>query len=241
MPQGGRFPQLTPEWWPVAAGGVRRAAGRIFPNSALADKPPSGTLIAQDAERYIGLGYVFGGDASQPGVWDCSSFVSYVLGHDLGLALPGGRWGEPGFPPTAHGPVVTSYASWTGAVTVTTAEVGDLACFVGEGASGHIGIVVGNNLMVSALDTAQGTCKTPIIGYGPYGAPLIYRRILGIPPGPGIPGRGGGGGAGGGGPGSALVALMVVGAMAGAVVLAAGLVGALVAAGSVWLAGKAMS
>jgi len=233
-------PGVTPEWWPLAAGAARRAAGRVFPNSALANKPPSGTVIAQDAERYIGLGYVYGGDASQPGVWDCSSFVSYVLGHDLGLALPGGRWGEPGFPPTSHGPDVEAYASWTGAVTVPTPEVGDLACFVGVGASGHIGIVVGNNLMVSALNTSQGTCKTPIIGYGPYGAPLEYRRILGIPPGPGIPGRGGGGG-GGTSSGNALIALMVVGAMAGAVVLAAGLAGGIVAAGSVWLAGKAMS
>src|SRR5215471_17844478 len=90
----------------------------------------TGTQIAQDAEQYIGLGYVYGGDASQPGVWDCSSFVSYVLGHDLGLALPGGRWGEPGFPPTSHGPVVETYASWAGAQTVTAPQVGDLACFV---------------------------------------------------------------------------------------------------------------
>jgi cell wall-associated NlpC family hydrolase len=221
-------PGVTPEWWPLAAGAARNAAGRIFPRSVL-NQPPSGTAIAAAAERYIGLGYVYGGDASQPGVWDCSSFASYVLGHDLGLALPGGRWGEPGFPPTSHGPVVTSYASWTGAVTVATPQVGDLACFVGEGASGHIGIVVGNNLMVSALD-------------GPYGAPLIYRRILGVPVGPGIPGhQGTGAGAGGGGAGSALVALMLVAAMAGTVVLAAGAVGLAVAAGSVWLAGKAAS
>jgi len=154
----------------------------------------TGTQIAADAARYVGLGYVFGGDASSPGNWDCSSFVSYVLGHDLGLTLPGGRWGEPGFPPTAHGPVVVSYASWPLSVTVPESQAapGDLVCFVGLGASGHIGIVDGPNRMISALNPDMGTLRSPIIGYGPYGAPIIYRRILGIPAGvspapPGVP------------------------------------------------------
>jgi cell wall-associated NlpC family hydrolase len=217
-----------------AAGTGRRLAAKYAAGSLFGAKV-TGTQIATDAERWIGLGYVYGGDASQPGVWDCSSFVSWVLGHDLNLALPNGRWGEPGFPPTSHGPDVESYASWTGATTVATPQVGDLACFVGVGASGHIGIVVGNNLMVSALNEVQGTCKTPIIGYGPSGAPLIYRRILGLPPGPGIPGRGGGGGS----PSSAallalaLVAGLVVVAIAGALAL-----GLAVPLGTGWILSK---
>lgn len=200
----------------------------------------SGAQIAADAERYTGLGYVYGGDASQPGVWDCSSFVSYVLGHDLGLGLPGGRWGEPGFPPTSHGPVVTSYASWAGAQAVTAPAPGDLACFVGVGASGHIGIVVGPNLMVSALDQVQGTCKTPIIGYGPAGAPLEYRRILGLPPGPGIPGPGGGGGGGGVTP-AMILALLVVAGMVGAALVGAALLGTGLAAGGGYVAYKVIT
>lgn len=157
----------------------------------------TGAQIAADAAKYIGLGYVFGGDASTPGNWDCSSFVSYVLGHDMGLALPGGRWGEPGFPPTSHGPVVTSYAGWALAVTISAAQAtpGDLICFVGVGASGHIGIVTGPNQMISALNPSIGTARTPIAGYGPYGAPLVYRRLLRIPAGvapggPGVPAPG---------------------------------------------------
>lgn len=163
--------------------------------------PPTkvtGAQIAADAARYIGLGYVFGGIADRPGDWDCSSFVSYVLGHDLGLALPGGRWGEPGFPPTSHGPVVVSYANWTLALTVPESQAapGDLVCFVGLGASGHIGIVTGPNQMISALNPDMGTLRSPIQGYGPYGAPIVYRRILGIPAGvspapPGVPQAGG--------------------------------------------------
>ena len=155
--------------------------------------PPSGSQIAADASRYAGLGYVYGGDASSPGNWDCSSFVSYVLGHDFNLGLPGnGRFGEPGYPPNSHGPVVVDYANWNGARTVAgPPQAGDLCCFVGLGASGHIGIARGPNQMISALDSIDGTKITPIQGYGPYGAPLIYRRLLGVPAGPGIPTPGG--------------------------------------------------
>src|SRR6266568_5088076 len=137
-----------------------------------------GSDIAADGLRYAGEGYVYDGPADRPGDWDCSSFVSYVLGHDLGLSLPGGKWGDPGFPPHVHGPVVTDYASWLGARTVRSPAAGDLACFVGEGASGHIGIVTGPDEMVSALDPGDGTKRTPIAGYGPPGAPLVYRRVL---------------------------------------------------------------
>src|SRR5215469_405843 len=182
--------------------------------------PVTGAQIAADAGRYVGLGYVYGGDAATPGVWDCSSFVSYVLGHDLGLGLPGGRWGEPGFPPTAHGPVVETYATWAGAVTVSSPAVGDLACFVGAGASGHIGIVTGPDQMVSALNETQGTARTPIAGYGPYGAPLVYRRVLGLPPGPGVPPPGGVGPHGGITP-AMVAAALVVAAMTAAVLGAA--------------------
>ena len=35
-----------------------------------------GDQIARTALRYQGAGYVWGGDASVPGKWDCSSFVS---------------------------------------------------------------------------------------------------------------------------------------------------------------------
>jgi hypothetical protein len=147
----------------------------------------SGVVIAAAAERYEGQGYVYGGNASRPGVWDCSSFVSYVLGHDLKLSLPGGKWGGPGMPPGSHGPVVTSYAAWQGATTVTTPQAGDLCCFVGSGPNGHIGIAISSREMVSALNPAVGTVRTPIAGYGPQGAPLIYRRVNGVAAGGPVP------------------------------------------------------
>ena len=201
--------------------------------------PPtlSGDAIAADALRYDGLGYVYGGTGSRPGDWDCSSFASYALGHDLALELPGGTWAQVTRNGTLHGPVVVTYATWGGAVTIpaSAAGPGDLVLFVGVGTGGHMGIVLGPDKMISALDTAQGTLITPINGYGPPGAPVIYRRVKATATGP-IPQPPGPGGTGWGGMLLAMAAGLAVGA--GAIVL---IVGAAVgiAAGAVWLAGRA--
>ena len=177
----------------------------------------SGDQIAADALRYVGHPYVYG-------MWDCSSFVNHVLGQDLGLTLPGGLRRYRGPPP--HGPVVLDYANWGGAATVQAPARGDLAVWPGDGPNGHIGIVLGTDQMVSALDPAQGTAKTPIHGYGPPGVQVEYRRVTGTTPGVG----GAVGAAGPGqGPASSLagpaLALLHVAGMAGAVVGAALLLG----------------
>jgi cell wall-associated NlpC family hydrolase len=144
---------------------------------------PTGTDIAQDAMRYQGQPYTYGGRADHPGDWDCSSFVSYVLGHDLGLILPGGgRYGSSGYPPSAHGPVVSTYAAWNGATTLPAGQppaTGDLCVWNGLGPLGHIGIATDPAHMVSALDHESGTVHTPIQGYGPAGVKVVYRRLNG--------------------------------------------------------------
>jgi len=191
---------------------------------------PAGAEIASAALRYAGLGYVYGGTASRPGDWDCSSFVSYVLGHDLGLQLPGGgTFGDPGYPPASHGPVVLSYAGWKGATTLGAnepASAGDMCIWAGAGPLGHIGIATGATHMISALDTTDGTVHTPIAGYGPAGARFMVRRINGV-------GQQPAGGGGGGGAGSVLggAGAILAGALAGGAVtiglLGAALLGAL--------------
>lgn len=197
----------------------------------------TGAAIAADALRWKGRGYVYGGTGSRPGDWDCSSFASYVLGHDLGLSLPGGSWAQVTRSGTQHGPVVVSYATWPGAVTIAagSATAGDLVLFVGLGAGGHMGIVLAPGKMISALDSASGTLVTPINGYGPPGAPVVYRRVKGAAAGP-IPAVPGPGGTGWGGMLLALAAGAGIGA--GIIVLIVGAAVA-VAAGAVWLAGRA--
>jgi hypothetical protein len=197
----------------------------------------TGDQIAAAALRYRGAGYIYGGPAARPGDWDCSSFPSYVLGHDLGLALPGGKWGAPGFPPNAHGPVVETWASWRGAVTVSTPARGDLVCYVGEGTSGHMGFVLGPNQMVSALDSSDGTLVTPIEGYGPPGAPIVYRRLLGAAAGSTAAAIGGAA-TGQQGLAPAVMALLLVAVMGAAILAAAAAAGTGVALAGTWAASR---
>lgn len=129
--------------------------------------------IAADAQQYVGSGYVWGGHADRPGNWDCSSFVSYVLGHDLGLPLPGGHWGDPGFPPHAHGPTAGSYALYGSSINLDQVRAGDLVVW-----SSHIGIAINSTQIVSARDEAEGTGISTIAGTtSSLAEPVRYRRV----------------------------------------------------------------
>jgi hypothetical protein len=185
--------------------------------------------VVDEALKYRGkVPYVYGG--ASPRGWDCSGFVNYVLGHDLGLTLPGGIRHFTG---ASHGPVVVQYATWSGAVTVKgPPQAGDLCVFVGLGPLGHIGIAIDSTRMISALDPQYGTAVTPIVGYGPPGAPLIYRRIKGVGSDGSVPAAAQGQAAGnvaadlllGAGVGLASVGLLVGILLAGAVLVGGGAV-----------------
>jgi len=131
------------------------------------------TAIANDALRYNGAGYQFGGSpATGIGHWDCSSFVSWVMGHDLKMSVP--MYPNGTYTGNAHGATAAQYIVWTGATSIprSSAAPGDLCCWLT-----HIGIVVGDNQMISAYDTAQGTLVTAIDSAGPAGEPLTIRRV----------------------------------------------------------------
>jgi len=137
----------------------------------------SGGSLAQDALKYQGAAYTWGGaPAAGIGHWDCSSFVNWCAGHDLGLAIPGYAAGT--YDGRSHGPVVVEWAAWNGCTTVKgPPSNSDLCIWAGIGATGHIGIAIDGSNMISALDTKYGTVQTPIAGNGPAGVPVIYRRI----------------------------------------------------------------
>lgn len=209
-------------------------ASRARQRTANIGAPVRGSDIAADALRYVGQGYTYGGRGDHPGDWDCSSFVSYVLGRDLGLSLPGGgTYGDPGYPPNVHGPVVMSYATWAGAVTLPDGlapSAGDLCVFAGLGPLGHIGIALDGTHMVSALNHTDGVQRTGIVGNGPAGARLLYRRITGlragtVPAGSQVPGSLSSATAGG-------LLLLAAPLLAGGVVTVLLTVGALVIAGA---------
>ena len=133
----------------------------------------TGVQIAQDALKYVGHKYVYGGPSNAKTGFDCSSFVSLVLGHDLGMQIPGGSWASATDNGTAHGPVVADYISWNGATTIPNdqAQAGDLILY---GPNTHCGIATSATRFVSAEDPQDGTGVAPMSA-GP-GA-WITRRI----------------------------------------------------------------
>lgn len=130
-------------------------------------------VIAQDAMKYNGAGYVWGGNASSIGEWDCSSFVSKVLGQDCNLSLPGGHWGDPGFPPHAHGPTTLQYMMFGTGISLADVEPGDLIVSVE-----HIGIAISKTQMISAESPQSGTGVANFPDGFPAGPP-VYRRVIG--------------------------------------------------------------
>lgn len=135
----------------------------------------TGSSIANDALRYQGHPYIYGGAPGPNGTsgWDCSSFCSWVLGHDLGMTLPGNS--SPGYAGTSHGPNTVSYLGWSGAETVghsgSASQAGDLCVW-----QTHMGIAIGNGQMISAQTEATGTQVSGIDHFIPEF--LFVRRIV---------------------------------------------------------------
>lgn len=149
----------------AAVGQVPTGITQIVKGGAEASIWPG--IVARDS----GKGYVWGGKADVPGDWDCSSAVSFWLGHDFGIApLPGGgKYGDPGYPPHAHGPGSTDYMLWGTGVNAAQAQIGDLVV-----STEHIGVYLGGGQMLSARDPQEGTGVGPVNPF-PGGTP-VYRR-----------------------------------------------------------------
>ena len=154
---------------------VTPVTGNAIASATATPVTATSSSIANDALGYEGHAYRYGGapgpDGSQP--WDCSSFVNWVLGHDLGFTLPGSS--APGYSGQSHGPTTLSYIGWSGAETVghtaAAAQPGDLVVGVT-----HMGIATGGGNYISAHDVAERTSVKPI---STFPDPLFYvRRII---------------------------------------------------------------
>ena len=113
-----------------------------IPASALSD--PQFAAMMEEAEKYLGFPYVWGG-SSPATSFDCSGFVSYVL-NNCGVGWNVGRLGASGL------------LSICTRVSSSNVRPGDLVFFEGTydttGAS-HVGIYVGNNMMIHCGDPIQ--------------------------------------------------------------------------------------
>lgn len=126
--------------------------------------------VANDALQYQGHSYSYGGAPGKNGQnpWDCSSFVNWVVGHDSKKAIPG--YGAGQYDGSVHGPPTGSWLAWVTHISQSNAQAGDLVI----GAT-HMGIVIGPNQMISALNSHLGTKITPIAGY--FTGPIVYGRL----------------------------------------------------------------
>lgn len=138
----GNRPDLYPDSFYVDAYVNTEYEEYEIPASALSD--PQFASMMEEAEKYLGYPYVWGG--SNPNTsFDCSGFVSWVV-NNCGVGWSLGRLGADSLRHTC------SY------VSPANARPGDLIFFEGTydttGAS-HVGIYLGNNMMIHCGDPIQ--------------------------------------------------------------------------------------
>jgi cell wall-associated NlpC family hydrolase len=110
----------------------------------LAETVSSASTSGIAAIAYTGIGhsYVWGGTSPVTG-WDCSGFTQWVYAQ-AGISIPRTN-------------------AWTAMKPTSTPQPGDL---VMQNGGAHVGIYVGNGMMISALNPSQGTLLHAVAATG---------------------------------------------------------------------------
>ncbi|NUT71194.1 C40 family peptidase [Pseudarthrobacter sp. C4D7] len=128
-------PQSTAPAERAATATATAAAAQDAAPAAKAVETVSAATSGIAAIAYTGIGhsYVWGGTSPVTG-WDCSGFVQWVYAQ-AGISIPRTN-------------------AWNIMTPTSTPQPGDL---VVQNGGAHVGIYVGNGMMISALNPSQGT------------------------------------------------------------------------------------
>ncbi len=129
----------------LATGSTGGILGGLSSSSASPGAVTGGDVV-NVAEKFLGVPYVYGG--SSPSGFDCSGLVQYVFGQ-LGISMPRGS--------DAQAQIGTPVAS------LAAAAPGDLLFFNSDGdPTGHVGIYLGNGMMIDAPHTGASVRIEPV-------------------------------------------------------------------------------
>ena len=125
----------------AAPAAARAAATEAAPAEKAAPAASSTSGIAAIAYTGIGRPYVWGG--TTPNGWDCSGFTQWVYAQ-AGISIP-------------------RVNAWNAMTPTSNPQPGDL---VMQNGGAHVGIYVGNGMMISALNPSQGTLLHAVAATG---------------------------------------------------------------------------
>jgi len=138
------------------------------PDSGVANAV-TGSAIADKGLSYVGTGSVYRWGGGSPNGWDCSGFCNYVIGHDLGMAIPGSPSGKY----SGHGPVTGQWALFGTGISRNQVQAGDLVVWPLH----HMGIAISSSQMVNC-PSPNGTLAPVVSPIDEnIGGPRVFRRL----------------------------------------------------------------
>lgn len=129
------------------------------PSAPVASNGSTGQRIVQEAEKYLGTKYVYGG--SSPSGFDCSGLVQYTL-KKVGISVNR-----------------SSRDQYKNGVAVSRSELqaGDLVFFSKGGSISHVGIYAGNGKVIHSPSPGKTVCYTTLDHMCSYSTYVGARRV----------------------------------------------------------------